>query len=396
MNKKAFLLLVFALVLQICAQTPCASCAQKIEENFDYSNLSNFNFESGGNKAKWAWKSGVSSQTEDTAKVIKLSMDTADKADAWQGQNFSSRNLTYFGKYCARIKIPNVQKQPNVGGVLGFFTYYNDLYGSGQEKDINKNGLSDNSEIDFEWLIANPQLIYMTAWTDYEENGKCRKISRIVNLATGKIYTTNYSEKLGSSGVKLSGVENLPETISPLGDFDASKRFYVYGFDWRPESIRWWIINPQNLDTIVLWNYSGNTERITQKPANLMFNIWHTNDWAAEGKPQSVQAPADTFWAEFDWIKYERLDNAPAPNPVISPKKQKADNYFLKSVQKYSNRTVLTFDDIKNAKISVYSMNGRKLYETEIVRNECVIPNFQQRNIALVKKNGKIICQLSL
>jgi len=55
-----------------------------------------------------------------------------------------------------------------------------------------------NSEIDFEWLIANPQLIYLTAWTDCQEkNGveDFRKIWRIINLATGKIYSTTYAEK---------------------------------------------------------------------------------------------------------------------------------------------------------------------------------------------------------
>ncbi|MDR0303392.1 MAG: glycoside hydrolase family 16 protein [Chitinispirillales bacterium] len=392
MNKKAFLLLVFSMILSAFAQTSIG-----FSEYFDYLNLINFDYGSGGNKAKWAWENGVSSEIEDTAKVIKLAMDPADKAGAWQGQNFSSQSFTHFGKYSARIKIPNVQKQPNVGGVVGFYTYYSDLYGGGeQEKDANKNGLNDNSEIDLEWLIANPQLIYMTAWTDYEESGDCRKISRIVNLASGKIYTTNYGEKLGSAGVELSGIENSPENITSIEDFDASKRFYVYGFDWRPESIRWWIINPESRDTITLWNYGGNIERITQKPARLMFNIWHTNDWAAEDKPFSVEAPADTFWAEFDWVKYERFDSAISPVSIISQKKQKTDNYSIKSVQKYSNRTVLTFNDVKNAKILVYSINGRKLYESEIVGNGCVIPNFRQRSVALVKKNGKTICRLSL
>jgi beta-glucanase (GH16 family) len=372
---------------------------ENFKENFDNSNpkrLNDFYFGSGGKKAVWAWESGVKSEIEDTAKVIKIAMDPADNASPWQGQNFTSNNFTHFGRYSARIKIPNVQSQPNVGGVVGFYTYYNDIYNNEQEEDMNKNGLSDNSEIDFEWLIANPQLVYLTAWTDYEENGACRKIARIVNPATGQILTTNYSKKLGSSGTQLNGAENNPSTIPVIPNFDASQRFYIYGFDWKEESIRWWIINPENSDTVTLWNYGGNTERITQKPAYLMFNIWHTNDWAAEGKPGSVQAPADTFWAEFDWIKYEKLGTFEISPPVSISKKQKASDNLVKSIQKYSDKTVLTFNNVINAKISVYSMNGRKLYESEITKNECAIPNFRQKSAVLVRKNGKIIYRFSL
>jgi beta-glucanase (GH16 family) len=267
----------------------------------------NFNFGSGG-KNQNTWINGAISEIEKQTKVMKLAMVPENDANPWQGANFESKEKTLFGRYSARIKIPSVQIQPNVGGVVGFFTYYNDLYNHEQEKDINENGLSDNSEIDFEWLIANPQLVYLTAWTDSEENGNCRKIARIINLATGQILTTNYSTKLGTSGTQLTGSENEPSTISAIPNFDASKDFDTYGFDWKTDNIRWWIINPnKESDTIVLWNYRGKVERITQKPAYLMFNFWHTNDWAAEGKPQSKQKPNETFWAEFDFIKYESL-----------------------------------------------------------------------------------------
>jgi len=243
--------------------------------------------------------------------ILKAAIDGNDKAGAWQGRNYAANELSLFGRYSARIKIPPVETQPNVGGVVGFYTYYSDLYGNEQEKDINQNGITDNPEIDFEWLIANPKIIYLTAWTDYEEkpNGtEFRKISRIINLATGKIYSTTYAEKWGKI-TKLTDVENQPETIKPIPNFDASKNFYTYGFDWKTDNIRWWIINPENsADTITLWDYKGNTERITQKPAYLSFNIWHTNDWAAEEKPKSTEIPIGAFFVEFDWIKYERFD----------------------------------------------------------------------------------------
>jgi hypothetical protein len=162
-------------------------------------------------------------------------------------------------------------------------------------------------------------------------------------------------------------------------------------------------VNPENSDTIILWNYGKNTERITQKPAKLMFNIWHTNDWAAEDKPRSTETPRDTFWAEFDWIKYENLGTfeeiGNPQNPTFlsdfTSKKPKTKNNTVKSIQRYSDKTVLILNE-KNVEVSVFSVSGRKLYESKITKNECVIPNFQQKIVALVRKNGKIICQLSL
>lgn len=66
-------------------------------------------------------------------------------------------------------------EQPKAGAVVGFYTYYNDKYGSAQTPDINGNGVPDNSEIDFEWLIANPRIVNMTAYTDFDdETGKMR------------------------------------------------------------------------------------------------------------------------------------------------------------------------------------------------------------------------------
>jgi beta-glucanase (GH16 family) len=241
--------------------------------------------------------------------ILRMAIDQNDTAGAWQGRNYGARQLSHFGTYSARIKIPSAETQPNIGAVVGFYTYYNDEWSSILPPDINGNGIYDNSEIDFEWLIADPQIIYLTAWTDYQDypdgSTAFRKVGRILNLATGTIISTEYGETWGH-GVRLTGLENQPQTIPAIPGYDASKNFYTYGFDWQPNRIRWWIINPDNPnEQITLWDYRGPVERITQKPAFLSFNIWHTNNWPVVGKPNSVQRPNGQFWAEFDWIKYE-------------------------------------------------------------------------------------------
>src|SRR6476469_7970740 len=116
------------------------------------------------------------------------------------------------------LKIPNVKNiQPNVGAVVGYFTYQVD-------------SIPGLSEIDFEWLIADPTIIYIGTWTGY--NGQLKRIGRTINMAKGIIYNTVYKENYNGFITPLTGVQNQPDTIPAIADYDASARFYTYGFDW--------------------------------------------------------------------------------------------------------------------------------------------------------------------
>lgn len=270
-----------------------------------------FVYGSGGNQAGFTHQSGVASAVEPETDVLRLTIDTADGAGAWQGPNFNSRKLCHFGTYTARLRVPDATAQPKAGAVVGFYTYYNDTYGSDLPKDENGNGLPDNSEIDFEWLVADPQVIYLTAYTDYDDaTGNTRKVGRVINLAKGTIYSTIYAERLGTTGTRLTGVENTPESIPAVADYDPVSRFYTYGFDWHPDRIRWWILLPGSSvdglvgDTLVLWDYRGPTERITQKPARLMINLWHTRDWPVQTVPGSIEKPTIDLSLEVDRVSY--------------------------------------------------------------------------------------------
>lgn len=287
--------------------------AGAINEQWNSNSSDNFYYGSGGKKAAFTHTIGATSTIEQETKVLSLKTDPAEKAGAWQGPNFTSNNICHFGTYAARIKIPDATSQPNVGAVVGFYTYYNDEYNTTEPADINGNGLHDNSEIDFEWLIADPTVIYITAYTDYHgPTGEARKIGRIINLAKGIIYKTEYAESLGGAGTKLTGVENQPEILEALPGYDASKQFYTYGFDWHSDGIRWWMLHPETNDTIVLWDYKGPQERITQKKAYLMMNIWHTDSWSVHTKSGTTEAPQEQFGVEFDWTTYTPVTTAVA------------------------------------------------------------------------------------
>lgn len=275
-------------------------------ENFDTASPVNFSYGSGGKKASFTHISGMESPDEAGTYVLKLELDPEDGAGAWIGPNYTSHQTCHFGRYSARIKTASARnsEQPLTGAVVGFYTYYNDQYDESGPKDVNQNGIADNSEIDFEWLIADPRLIYMTAYTDYDDEHGPRKVNRIVNLATGQILSTTYATSWDDA-TDLTGEENFPETVPAIEGYDASARFYTYGFDWAKDHIRWWIVNPADeQDTITLWDYRGPEERITQRPASLMLNFWHTNDWPVEGVPGSIEAPAIPFQTQFDWVSY--------------------------------------------------------------------------------------------
>jgi len=407
--KKIIFLIIFVAATQVFAQSPQPPMMNSFTENFNSSSLpSNFEFGTNRNSNRNTWTNGIESEIESETNVMRLTLHPDNDANPWQGPNFTSKNLTFFGRYSARIKIPSVENQPQVGGVVGFFTYYNDLYNDELPKDENENGISDNSEVDFEWLIANPQVVYMTAWTDQEENGTCRSISRTVNLATGQILNTYYSEKVGAwpPTQQLTGAENQPQTIRPITEFDASKNFYVYGFDWKTDNIRWWIIDPNDeSDTIVLWNYRGNAEvgnsRISQKPAFVMFNFWHTNNWSAHGKPNSTQKPESEFYAEFDWIRYETLagitkdededkDNGTASITGKNSAASKTSKTINASIM---NRQLnLSFPaGTNNANIALYDIRGRLLFERDIT----VTTNFAGVTLPKsIAKNQMVILQI--
>ena len=234
------------------------------QENFRHRKSEFFRYGSTGEKAGWKWKSGKNSSETADSKVLSFKIHPKEEAGAGKGPEIISKNFTHFGSYSTRLKVPDPREtQPNVGAVVGYFTYHED-----DEKGL--------SEIDFEWLLADPEVIYVGTWTG--ESGKLKRVGRTINLAKGIIYTTEYREDHSKIREKLtSDLENFPQKMDAIEGFDASSQFHTYGFDWRPDRIRWWMLHPTTADTVVLWDYQG--ERgIPQHPSKYRMNFWHTNN----------------------------------------------------------------------------------------------------------------------
>jgi beta-glucanase (GH16 family) len=285
------------LVLLVFAAITVPGCTKKfhnsIFEDFDSSGSEYFRHSTGGRGADFTWTFGAESPTEPGKKVLLLRIDPEDNPGAGRGPDIVSEKFTHFGTYSARIKVPDIKDiQPDVGAVVGYFTYYMD----------NEHGLS---EIDFEWLIADPTIIYVGTWTG--PRGDLRRIGRTINMAEGIIYSTSYREQASDIRTPLTGEQSQPETIDPVESFDASSQFYTYGFDWYPDRVRWWMIHPETADTIVLWDYQGSMKGIPQNHTRYLVNFWHTNNWPVQTNPNSIEKPLHPYEAEIAWMSYEPM-----------------------------------------------------------------------------------------
>ncbi|HEV2354340.1 MAG TPA: glycoside hydrolase family 16 protein, partial [Puia sp.] len=242
--------------------------APAFTEDFNDSSLHHFFYGSAGVKDAFKCRVGVPSSIEPDARVLSFRIDPADGAGAGRGPEIISSAFTYFGAYSARIKIPDVrQVQPNVGAVVGYFTYHMD-------------SMQGLSEIDIEWLVADPTFIYIGTWTGHE--GRLQRIGRTINLAKGVVYNT--IAKTGYSGVpeNLTGLQDLPTSVPAIPGFDASARFYEYGFEWHSDRLCWWIVDPATGKKIILWDYRGSLLGIPQNASQYRINFWHTNNWPVE------------------------------------------------------------------------------------------------------------------
>jgi beta-glucanase (GH16 family) len=203
-----------------------------------------------------------------------------------------------YGSFSSRLKAASCAVEPRAGVVTGFFTFFNN------GGDITGCGLPDNSEIDFEWLAAEPQVVHLTMWTNFRESDDAhRKVFREIDLATGTIRKTCYDEVWGVYQ-PLAGIEAQPAAIQAIPGYNSSTTYYEYGFTWAPNRVTWWIVRPDTGQPMILWDYRGPAARIPTIPAKLMTNVWHTNTWAPDAVPDALQQPATAVDAFVDWTKF--------------------------------------------------------------------------------------------
>ncbi|SEE83758.1 glycoside hydrolase family 16 protein [Ruania alba] len=242
---------------------------------------------------------GTPDQDAGDGEALRLELPKNATPGAGGGAYGESADRFLYGTFESRLRTADCSSQPDAGVVTGqMFTYFHD--GSDSDGD----GLPDNSEIDFETLCAQPEVLYMTVWTDYRpSDGAQSRVMRAVNLATGEILSTcHYAGFGGHFCDPLAGDEAQPTSIPAVPGFDSSSAYYEYGFTWEPDGVHFWIV--AGGQTITLWDYQGPSDRIPQVPAYLLHNVWHTDGWWPEGEPDAVERPSVRgIAAHIDWTR---------------------------------------------------------------------------------------------
>jgi beta-glucanase (GH16 family) len=164
------------------------------------------------------------------------------------GETLCSEYKTYdtyhYGKYEVRMKAAK-----NIGVVSSFFTYTGPAFGTAWD------------EVDIEFLGKDTTKVQLNYFTD-----------------------------------GIGGHEKLVE----LG-FDASEDFHDYAFEWRADSIKWYI-DGQLVHTA--------TDNLPVTPGKIMMNLWNgtgVDDWLGHydgGSP---------ITAEYEWMKFTPYE-AEAPS----------------------------------------------------------------------------------
>ncbi|MCE0533936.1 glycoside hydrolase family 16 protein [Kineosporia rhizophila] len=238
---------------------------------------------------------GVGDTAAKDGKALNLTIPAGAGASPGNAAEVASKEQFLYGSFSSRVKTADCSAQPKTGAVTGIFTYGND--GTDQDGD----GLTDNSEIDVEVLCARPDVVNLTIYTDYEDStAKSQRVSRIIDLAAGKVISTCYYTDFSGNCVEtLSGDEASPATVPAIRGFDSSKNYYDYKIDWTKDNVRFTITDEAGQET-TLWDYQGPAERIPNRPASYLVNFWHTSDWAAHERPGTTQSPTSPLTVSVD------------------------------------------------------------------------------------------------
>lgn len=193
-----------------------------------------------------------------------------------EGANLEFHNETGFGNYSIRMK--TAMAPLSDGLVSAFFIY------SYRSPD-------DVSEIDYEMLSSEPEVVYNTIW-----NSQKNKIERKVNLATGDVLTTRKCTLIDTTWNCRTIISN-PSRVTPIPGFDHRMNYYTYSFIWLRNSVKFYVYNDIG-QKITLWSYYGKSD-IPYKPAKTTLELWHTNDLGP-----GINSPTTDVFVNFDWFSY--------------------------------------------------------------------------------------------
>jgi beta-glucanase (GH16 family) len=220
--------------------------------------------------------------------ALRLQLNARPEPGASGGAVISSNRLYRYGTFGTRMKTADCTGQDHPGVVTGAFTYAAD------HSDANHNGITDNDEIDVEFLCAQPDVVYLTVWTDYSETSNdLRAITRTINLRTGTVLSTCSIVSYGTGCRPLLAGENRASGVVPSPGFNSATQFHTYLFDWQPDRVTFYLADDAGRRT-ELWDYRGPRSRIPDQPGWFLQNVTHTRTWDPLNGPAHNQPTAST------------------------------------------------------------------------------------------------------
>ncbi|HMA13842.1 MAG: glycoside hydrolase family 16 protein [Bacteroidota bacterium] len=171
--------------------------------------------------------------------------DSGASGRRYASGEYQSRRFFGYGRFEARLKAVAAP-----GIVTGFFTYTGPTFDG-----------APHDEIDFEFLGRSPRQVQLNYYT------------------------------AGKGG---------HETMIDLG-FDASEDFHTYAFEWRPDSIRWFVDGRQ------VHEETGARGPLPSHPGKIFLHVWAGKN--LDGWLGRVSYPGHPLVAEFDCVAFVPLDS---------------------------------------------------------------------------------------
>ncbi len=238
---------------------------------------------------------GVTSPDADDLNTVELlypghvstSGSAADRAD-YETEIASSQRFS-FGTFRTRLSFG--QCDPSEDLIHAAIGYFND------GGDANRNGITDDSEINLQVLCGTPQYLFLTVFTDYQTDStgaeQFRMLSRVIDFSNGQVFDTPSAE---SRAYSMTATEAA--FVQP-GLFTAGV-FYEVGFEWHASSVRFFM--QLNGRERTLWTLSDSA-RIPTQPLKFVYNLRHPDAhwYPATG---SASFPANDVLMHVDWFEY--------------------------------------------------------------------------------------------
>ena len=258
------------------------------------------------------WK--PSQVTVNGGKMTLILDNDNDNSHEYPYKSGEYRTTSYFGYGYFEVRMKPAK---NPGIVSSFFTY---------------TGPSDNNpwdEIDIEFLGKDTTMVQFNWWKDGRGNNE-------------------YYHRLG---------------------FDASQSFNTYGFDWKRDSIDFYVNGNK------VYTGYGN---IPQTPSKIMMNLWPGRNVDGWLEPFNGRTP---LMAEYEYVKYYPNGfpgNAPTPRPTSTPTPRPTSTPTPGNIKKGDLNGDGTVDS------NDYALMKKYLFK------QITFSNQQEKDIADVNNDGKV------